>query len=59
MVEVMGVPVRRIVCVWGGGGCDIGLCSCTRYRFVFMAACKRLQLSVNVATLVQTDLNLT
>ena len=47
----MGVPVRHIVCVCVGR-CDIGLCSCTRYRFVFMAACKRLQLSVNVATLI-------
>ena len=50
----MGVPVRRIVCVCVGR-CDIGLCLCTRYRFLFMPACKRLQFSVNVATLSVWD----
>ena len=54
MVEVME-QVRRTVC--GGGssmfsaGVILAYVLCTLHHFVTMAACKRLQLSVNVATL--------
>ena len=39
MVEVCRWVCQFVaLCVCVCGGCDIGLCSCTRYRFVFMAA---------------------